>query len=213
MPTPRKTTARKAAPKKATTPRAPRPSTPGPNVSGIAAKRAQIKGEDGTHVDPYAPTVWGSEDSSGSLVDLTVPSGQTVLAQRAGPEGLMTAGLLDDLDVLATVLPKVMGGKTKVKDFDATQVLKNPAMMKQAVSLLDRVTCYVVVKPEITPEPEDPRLKERGKIYPSSISLEDKSFLFNWAVGGTRDLSRFREQYAESVAGVESVEDVEDETV
>lgn len=200
MPTPRKTTAKSTATKKAPTKRAPAKAEP---ARGIAAKRAQVRGEDGTHVDPYAPLVWGSDTAQGTLQDLELPSGQLCLAQRPGPEGLMAAGLLDDLDMLATVLPKVMGGKSGKKDFDATQVLKNPEMLRQAMRLMDRVVVHVVIKPELSPEPEDPADRELGKIYPSSVSMEDKTFIFNWAVGGTRNLQSFRQQLEESVAGVE----------
>jgi hypothetical protein len=209
MPTPRKT---QKAPAKKTSPRTRRAAEQAPaRPAGIAAKRAQTRGEDGPVIDPYAPTSWGSEDSSGSLVDLDLPSGQRCLAQRPGPEGLMTAGLLDDLDMLSTVLPKVMGGRSSAKKFDAGELLRNPEMVKQAVALMNRVVVHVVVKPEITPEPADPQDKERGKIYPSSVSMDDKSFIFNWAVGGTRDLQRFRDELEGSVADVESGEGMEDQ--
>lgn len=226
MPTPRKTATPAATPKKpgakrtprkATTPPPARPSNDGPSVTGIAAKRAQIRGEDGPKVDPYAPTAWGSEDSSGTLVDLDLPSGQRVLAQRPGPAGLMAAGMLEDLDVLAGILPKVMGGKgpsSKVgkpgpaQDFDASLVLKNPKMLGEAMKLMDRVLVHVVVKPELTPEPENASDKERGHIYPSSVAMEDKVFIFNWATGGTRDIARFRQQHEASMASLDPGSDV-----
>jgi len=194
MPTPRKTTDKRKTVRS----------------QGIAAQRAQVLGEDRAGNDPYAPTVWGSAESLGTLQDLVLPSGQRCLAQRPGPEGLMAAGLLDDLDMLAGALPKASGaGKPSTPKFDPEVVMADPAMMRQAMALINRVTVFVVVKPEITIEPEDPRDKELGKIYPSSISLEDRMFLFNWVVGGTSNLEQFRQQLDESVASVESGEDVE----
>lgn len=208
MPTQRKTTAKKEP----STPRR-RTTTPAPaRGATIAAKRAQTRGEDGPSPDPYAPTVWASEESSGALVDLELPSGQLCLAQRPGPAGLMAAGLLEDLDMLSTVLPKTMGGKSQKKDFDSSHLMRNPEMVKQAMRLVDRVVVYVVQKPVITEEPADPADKERGKIYPSTIDLTDKMFIFNWAVGGTRDLQRFRGELQESMADVESGPDVEGAT-
>lgn len=236
MPTPRKTTPAKKSPaeavkakkpasvkpaarkagttraKKATEPVPPRPSNDGPKVSPIAAKRAKMRGGDNPAADPYAPTVWGSEDNSGSLQDLVLPSGQTILAQRPGPQGLMTAGMLDDLDTLSSILPKIMGGHTAkgqpAKEFDATIIMKNPAMLAEAMKLMDRVLVHVVIKPELTPEPASPTDREKGKIYPSSVGQEDKAFIFNWAVGGTQNLARFRTEYEESVAGLEPGADV-----
>lgn len=210
MPTQRKTTEKKTPAKRAPARRRTTTEVPSQPLSTIAAKRAQTRGEDGPRVDPYAPTAWGAEDSAGALVDLDLPSGQRCLVQRPGPQGLMAAGLLNDLDMLSTVLPKVMGGKGKKDDFDAAELMRNPAMIAQAMKLVDRVIVHVVQKPVLTPEPDDPADKERGKIYPSSISMEDKTFIFNWAVGGTRDLKRFRQQYEASVADVDTGEDVED---
>jgi hypothetical protein len=204
-----KTPTKKTPVKRTTATRTRTTQAPPSDLSGIALKRAQTRGEDGPQVDPYAPTVWGSEESSGALVDLDLPSGQKCLAQRPGPEGLMAAGLLDDLDMLATVVPKIMGGKSTAKKFDPSVAMRNKEMLAQAVKLMNRVVVFVVVKPELTEEPDDPRDKERGKIYPSSVSMEDKMFLFNWAVGGTRDLARFRQELQESVADVESGADVE----
>lgn len=207
MPTPRKTTPVKKTPTKRTPRKAAPPEQP--TLSGIAAKRAQVRAEDGVGIDPYAPSVWGSEDNSGALQDLDLPSGQRVLVQRPGPEGLMAAGMLDDLDMLSTVLPKVMGGKSRQQQMDPSALMKNPQMLAQAMKLMNRVLVHVVIKPELTMEPDDPADKERGKIYPSTVSMQDKTFIFNWAVGGTRDLERFRGQYDESVASVESLSDVQ----
>lgn len=206
MPTPRK--AKDATPPHKRTPRKAA-ATPVTGLTGIAAKRAQLRGEDSTKVDPYAPTVWGADDAQGTLVDLELPSGQVVLAQRPGPEGLMAAGLLDDLDMLATILPKVMGGASAAKKFDATSVMKNPKMMGEAIKLMNRVVVHVVIKPELTPEPDDPTQKVKGNIYPSSVGQDDKMFIFNWATGGTRDLATFRSQLTESVASVDAGSDVE----
>lgn len=176
----------------------------------IAEKRAETMGADGPELDPYAPSVWGSEGGVGTLTDITLPSGQRCLAQRPGPEGLMAAGLLDDLDLLSTVLPKAAGNRPgAAKKVDASHLLKNRQAFGEALKMINRITVHVVVKPELTDEPDDPKDKEIGKIYPSSVSMEDKLYLFNWAVGGTRDLQSFREQLKESVADLESGEDVE----
>lgn len=194
---------KKAAPKRVR--KAPTAAT------GIAAKRAQVRGEDAATLDPYAPTAWGSENGQGALVDLVLPSGQMVLAQRPGAEGLMAAGLLDDLDVLAGILPT--NGRKPTRKLDPKALASDPKMLAQGMKLVDRITVHVVIKPELTSEPENPRDKELGKIYPSSVGIEDKMFIFNWAVGGTRDLATFRQQFAESVENVAAGSDVEDETV
>lgn len=206
-PTTRKTAPRNGPAKKAA-PKRVRKDPAEKAAEGIAAKRAATKGED--KLDPYAPTAWGADEGIGTLVDLELPSGQLVLAQRPGPEGLMAAGMLDDLDMLAGMLPA--NGKPAIKKLDLKQLSTNAKGLQQAMALLNRVTVHVVIKPELTPEPENPADKVRGNIYPSSVGMEDKVFLFNWACGGTRDLSRFREQFTQSVENVATGPDVEGTT-
>ena len=210
MPTSRKTTnpTPTGPVKKAAAPRKRRTTTAEPKAAqGIAAKRAQVLGEDRNEVDPYAPTAWGADDTRGRLIDLELPSGQLCLAQKPGPEDLMAAGLLDDFDTLATALPKKGGRPTAA----GTQLMKNPAMMQKAMALMDRVVLHVVIKPELTPEPEKPADRVVGNIYPSSISLEDKTFIMQWALGGTRDLERFRGEREALMAGVDALTDDEGE--
>lgn len=45
-------------------------------------------------------------------------------------------------------------------------------------------------------------------LYTDDIDQEDKTFIFNFAVGGTRDLEQFREEYSDAVATVQPGEDV-----
>ncbi len=53
--------------------------------------------------------------------------------------------------------------------------------------------------------------RDSDTLYADEVSLEDRVFVMNYAVGGTRDLERFRKQYGESVARVSAVTDLEDE--
>lgn len=48
-------------------------------------------------------------------------------------------------------------------------------------------------------------------LYADEVSLEDRVFIMNYAVGGTRDLARFRSEYGESVARVSDEQGLEDE--
>lgn len=51
-----------------------------------------------------------------------------------------------------------------------------------------------------------------GEIYASQIDLDDKAFIFNFVVGGTRDLEAFRRQQRELMVGVSTGEDLEKPT-
>lgn len=49
--------------------------------------------------------------------------------------------------------------------------------------------------------------REEGVLYADQVILDDKMFIFNWCVGGTRDLEKFRSEHE---AVVESLSDGED---
>lgn len=46
-------------------------------------------------------------------------------------------------------------------------------------------------------------------VYTDEIDIDDKTFIFNFVVGGTRDVEQFRAEYSDAVADVQSGEDVE----
>lgn len=153
--------------------------------------------------DKYAASAWGS--GGNTYEDLTFPSGQLALVRRPGVEGLMSEGLLHNLDTLTPLLEghkAKANGKRPKQDLDISMVLKNPAMLIQMTHLLDRVLCACVVKPDIVMTPNDVTSRKKGVVYADMVDLDDKLFLFNYAVGGTRDLERFRRESAAALGGV-----------
>lgn len=53
--------------------------------------------------------------------------------------------------------------------------------------------------------PEDDR--DPDFLYAAEVDFMDKMFIFNYAVGGTRDLERFRQEYEQSVDSIHAVTD------
>jgi len=49
-------------------------------------------------------------------------------------------------------------------------------------------------------------------VYADMIDIEDKMFIFNFAVGGTRDVEQFRAGSLQSLGSMDDVKDVEDNT-
>jgi hypothetical protein len=47
-------------------------------------------------------------------------------------------------------------------------------------------------------------------LYVDEVDIEDRIFIMNYAVGGTRDLARFRREHRQSVAGLASSTDVQE---
>lgn len=166
----------------------------------------------------YAPTTWGGE----LLEDVVVPSGQTCQCRRPGMQGLIANGILDKMDTLTAVvndkhISRVKKGGVKVDD-----ITSDPAKLIDVLNTVDKVVAYVVVQPDIhrpvvidddgnERDMEDDE-RETGVVYTDFIDIEDKMFLFNYAVGGTRDVERFRRESGLAVAGVGPEQDVEVQT-
>jgi len=186
---------------KKTTKKRPEPSTaqPIPQVEDPTSK--------------YAPDAWIS-GGVGGMEDLTVPSGQLCLVRRPGMEGLMKAGVLHNVDSLSQIvnekhLKRVSGKKTD--EIDMSSLMQDDEGMEQVTSVIDKVICHVVVKPEIHRAPNDVTLRRPGVVYTDMVDIVDKMFIFNFVVGGTRDLERFRGGLDALVGSMEDGEGVHDE--
>lgn len=182
--------------------------------SGNPAVRAQ------SEKNPYTPNVWGS-GSADPFSDLVVPSGQMCLVRRPGVEALLKAGVLNDMDTFTQIVrkkhlePNESGGESRsVGSEEIAELLEDPAKMDNVLHTIDRIVCYVVVKPEVWMTPNDVTNRQRGDhVYADQIDLADKMFILNYAVGGSRDLERFRRELNKSVGDLDAVEDAEGETV
>lgn len=154
----------------------------------------------------YAPTGWLS-GGIGTLEDVTVPSGQLCLMRRPGVQGLMVAGVLHNVDSLSAIVKeKHLTAEGKI---DAKSLSEDPADLEAIMHTVDRVICHCVVKPEIAMTPSDVTNRKSGVVYADMVDVGDKMFLFNYAVGGTRDLESFREGLAADVGGLELDQDLQ----
>lgn len=178
--------------------------------SGDPRKKAAAK-KTTSRKSEFAPTVWGADRSEaiGSVTVLDVPSGQRCRVRRPGVPGLIKAGILESLDTLSSVVhrehvaradPSVEDLKANEKtDEEAMQDLMNdPEKLDKVIDTIDKVICYVVIEPEVHPDPPDGEELEKGKIYAQDVEWQDKMFIMQFAVGGSRDLERFRGQIKQS---------------
>lgn len=170
--------------------------------------------------EKYRPRIWGS-NGIGDIEDLTVPSGQLCAVRRPGLEGLLREGILHNLDVLTGIVTETHLQDVKTKGVEAARdstviqtqalqdsLLANPQKFAELIHVVDRVVCAVVVQPDVKMTPNSPVNRKQGVIYCDMIDLNDKMFIFNYAVGGTRDLEQFRKDTGDALGGVESGEQV-----
>lgn len=180
--------------------------------------------------DDYQPTTWGATPATsgiGVAEDVVVPSGQRALVRRPGVQGLVAAGILDHVDSLTAIVGEkhINRAKGKAPEVNMKSLAKDPKQLSQALDLIDKVVCHIVLKPSLQMSPKclvcnnnqewhawedadkvdhSPVIeREDGVLYVGDVDLEDKMFLLNFAVGGTRDLESFRKQSSELLDGVD----------
>lgn len=141
-------------------------------------------------------------------MDLELPSGETCLALRPGAQGLIKAGLLDSLDQLTSFVQvehiDANDPRKSATQVSIDQLAKDPEKLAEGLTLIDKVICHVVKEPrvemDLTEEEQADRIAkglpatDPDAIYASYVDQEDKMFIFQWAVGGSSDLTTFREE-------------------
>jgi hypothetical protein len=178
--------------------------------------------------DKYAPTAWGQL----YLHDLEVPSGQLCQVRRPGVEGLMRENVLPRIDRLTDLVDKkhvrrVREGKQISDSIDLASLAADQDQLLELLSIADRVVEAIVVQPlilrpvvrgehgelmldadgkEIMLQPAD---RQPGVVYTDYIDANDRMFIFNYAVGGSADLERFRQQSAKLIGSLGTGEDME----
>lgn len=161
--------------------------------------------------------------------DLELPSGNVALVKRPGPAAIMSQGILPD-ELTPIVQEAIRSGKGLPPKKQA-ELVSDPETVVKMLDGVDKMMCVVVVDPKVryhkyTEEdvslrgvaesllgkeiPEDDRNPDEW-IYTDEVDLEDKMFIFNFAVGGTRDLRRFRGELAGSMGDVPSGDQQPDE--
>lgn len=149
--------------------------------------------------DRYQPTAWGSE----TLEDLTCPSGQLAQVRRCGADGLIKAGIIQSMDVLTAIVENELIPSAEGRPVaDPAKLLKDPEALASVLHMTDKIVQYVVVQPELALVPDDVTQRKPGTIYTDMVDMEDKMFIMNFALGGTRDLETFRKESKAAVGSM-----------
>lgn len=144
---------------------------------------------------PTSAREWkGRERKRG--VELPLPSGNVALVTNPGIEHFIRIGLIPNS--LKSVIQRAIQGK----DVQLEEMLETDKDIENFFELLDKVLVNVVIAPKVKAVPIDGETKEsvpladrdQDFIYPDEVDFDDKIFVFNFAVGGTKDLETFRSQ-------------------
>lgn len=158
---------------------------------------------------PTPASAWQSKTAAGQTEDVPLPSGNVAKLRRPGMEAFITAGIIPNslLEIITKEMEKAKRAKPDeaVPEMDEASVealFSDPTKLTDVMTLVDRILVYCVIEPKVKPTPgeDEPRLE--NVLYPDMVDMDDKFFVFSYAVGGTRDLERFRGEFAASVDDV-----------
>lgn len=171
-------------------------------------------------------------------IEIEVPSGNVALVKRPGMEIFLLEGLLPDS--LMPIINEAISKGKGLPPAKAKALKDNMNTVAEMMDTIDRVTARICVEPKVLWHkrpvmdgekpvmesytdgeemktrqkveviPEDERVDQEGVLYTDDIDFEDKSFLFQYAVGGTADLERFRSESEQALASVSTGDDVAD---
>lgn len=134
---------------------------------------------------------------------LEVPSGNVALVRAPGMQVFIEQGLIPN-----TLLPIVQKAISEKKAPDMSKLEINEESLAQMVGMIDAVAVYCVIEPALTKNKDDDGntipLSERDSelLYVDEVDVQDKLFIFQFAVGGVRDLETFREQQKQAMEPV-----------
>lgn len=166
-------------------------------------------------------------------VEVSLPSGNVCLLRRPGLVQLLSANIFPD-DLLKIIGDAMEDARSRLKGQEPEErpeknddelfeeLMNNPAKLTRMYEIFDRVLVYAVVDPVVAfhkfeegdkiPDglsvgdviPDE--LRDPEKLYSDHVDDFDKNFIFSFVTGGSADLSRFRQEQAAIVAGVENGE-------
>jgi hypothetical protein len=175
---------------------------------------------------PTPATEWkGKVELEGT--DLLLPSENVARVRQMTPQAFITSGIIPD--PLTAIVRKAIMAKQGLPPSQVQKMVANPEQLKATMEMFDRVLCEVVIAPhvemppvciecgeydtksthgedthEFTEGPRDPDV-----LYADTVSLDDKTFIFQWCIGGTRDLERFRRELDTGVGVVPNGKNVQ----
>lgn len=171
---------------------------------------------------------WKASRHQGEGVKLRLPSGNVCLARNPGMEVFIEQGMIPN-SLMPIVMAAVQQGQG-LSPKETEKLAEDPAILTDITEFANRVLVQSVIQPPVQLPPlwtaEDAaegycaagdvgRVNQNRKddelLYADDVDLEDRLFILQWAVGGTRDLERFRQQSANAVEGLANVETVEGE--
>lgn len=157
---------------------------------------------------------WKGKKEAGR--DLDLPSGNVALVQRLDPTEFLETGFLPD--GLSPIVAEAVRENKGLPPEKIQEMVGDTTKIAEMLQFMDKIVLRAVLDPKILPIPtedEDGKIPERDDdlLYVDQVDLTDKTFIMNWACGGSPDLVQFHHELAAGVDALQSGEDVEDAAV
>lgn len=208
-----------------------------PSVRAAASRPTQPQSKPRlSETDITSPSAWVSKEGRGDAEVIVLPSGNKAKVRRAGPEAFLSQGLIPDK--LTPIVEKAIHSKKGLRPEKQKELLEDPKALGSMIEMLDRTLCYAVLDPIVVMPPaceicgeldiqaatqhsnkemdsyhefiEDSRRDDI--LYADRVDFDDKMFIMNFCIGGTRDLEQFRRETGSAMASLSDSQIVSDET-
>lgn len=157
-----------------------------------------------------------SSSGLGLIHEVSVPSGNVARLRRPGMDTFIKLGMIPNsmMSIIQRNITKAQRGQEPDEASVAAELAKlieDPEKIADILGLADKVLCYCAVEPKVSMPPDDPDERDNDVLYADEVDMDDKMFIFSWAVGGAEDLASFRSGQAAGVGAVPPGADVADE--
>lgn len=127
-------------------------------------------------------------------IELDLPSGNQCLVVRPGVQGLIKAGILDSLDTLTSIVQvdHLDANDPKSMARAVHKAAEAPEKLLEGMAIVDKTIVHVVKEPSVGFHTELKAGEVAPDVFVEDVDLDDKMFIFQFVVGGTRDLEAFR---------------------
>ncbi len=171
-------------------------------TASVKAKKEAV--EETADLEVTEVSDWKKSDRHG--VKLRLPSGKVCLAFNPGIHVFLERGMIPN-----SLMPIVQQAIKEGKGLDAKKsqaLAEDSAVLQDVMSLVNGIFLTVVVQPKVYSIPEDEEERNTERLYIDEVDLDDRLFIMQWVVGGTRDLERFRDEQAAALGNLSAGETV-----
>jgi hypothetical protein len=152
---------------------------------------------------PTAAKQWKSKGTSA----IEVPSGNVALVRRKSLVAFIKAGTIPN-----ALLPIITKAIAEGEDtMNPREIFQDLGRIDDIVELIDSVVIECAINPKVYPVPADDEERDEDLLYVDELDEMDKLFVYQFVIGGTKDLEKFRAEQASALAAFSSGGEVRSE--